>query len=541
LAAVILLLWKWQTNASASNDDFNSSDWKETYEVDSKNPHGLYLFFRFLRIQKVAKKIVVISDRYKLDSILLRKEKVVFCSISDTIGFTENEWLKIKAKIERGSTFFLSSFAQTNTIFSSLGIEEQRSFAFEKRITVKWNENRQKIDLYCVKNLDTIFGEWYGLSHLSASKASELMRFQGLTAMYALTVGKGTFFHHTLPQSLTNVALKNPKSFEYLSFVAQQLPSHSKIYVLKFATIHNTSIKSEFDEEINRQNESLLKFILESRILRNTMMLTFGSIFLFILFRTRRRKHLVPVLPPKTNTTLAFVDSIASIFLKQQIPSSILAMQRKNFFDTVLRYYYIDMHRNVSEENIRLLAEKTGFEIQKLSSLINSLNMRHASADNDFVSNVARIQLEFYTHCGIHQTIEEQFKSTIEIRRNSWLSILVLTMGTLFFLQGLIMLAKSNPVGAVLWSIGWAILFWAFARFLRIHFRIKNGVIEIYSVFGKKLKVKNPSDFKVHMDEKNIILEWDGKKKVISKFDTMRVDRSRLERFIHLKDEHDNR
>lgn len=539
LAAVVFLLWKWQSNAPVE-DGYRSSDWTTTYEAESKKPRGLFLFFQMLKMKKVATKIVALSDRSKLDSVLKRKEDALFIAIGDTIGFTYTEWALMKIKLEEGSSFFLSSSIQTQNILADLDIHETPAFIFDRYIRLKFNQGKEKIDFYHVHNLDTIYGEWYGISQLEATNNQTVLRFNGLTAMYEMPVGKGKFIHHTLPQTLTNIALKTPNSFHYLKAITHHLPQKTKVYILSFANVHNTSIKSEI-EEMDAQEESLLKFILESRILLNTMMLTFGSIFLFILFRTRRRKHLVPVLPPKTNTTLAFVESIASIFLKQQIPSSILAMQRKNFFDTVLRYYYIDMHRNANEENIRLLAEKTGFELQKLNHLISSLNMRHASAENDFVSKVAKLQLEFYTHCGIHQPIEEHVKSTIEMRRNSWLSLLVLTMGTLFFLQGLIMLAKSNPVGAVLWAMGWVLLFWAFARFLRIHFSIKNGVIEIYNVFGKKLKVKNPSDFKVHMDEKNIILEWDGKKKVISKFDTMRIDRSRLERFIHLKDEHDNR
>lgn len=541
LSLALFAVWKWQSPKSASQGEYQSSDWQTTYEAQSKSPRGLFLFFRLLKLKNKVPKLVSLSSRDKWDSIANLKETALYIAIGDTIGFTNSEWEKMQAKIEQGSTFFMASSCQTENILDFLQIKEHTSFAYERKVRVKFDNNRQKIDFYAVFNLDTIYAEWQGITRLENTYThKETMRFKGMTAMYETSIGKGKFIHLTLPQTLTNYALKSKNAFAYARFIATQFPSKTKVYVLDFTQLHNTI--EEQEDEFNFENEkTLLKFILENRILLNTMMLVFSTIILFLMFRTRRRKNLIPVLPPQTNTTLAFVESVASIFLKQQIPSSILAIQKKNFFDTVLRYYYIDMHRKADEESIRLLAEKTGYDLKRLTKLIQDLNTRHVSVDNEFVSHTAKMQLEFYTHCGIHQPAQEQVKSSIELRKNTWITVFVFMLGIVFFFNGLIQLAKSNPIGSIFWMMGWILLLFGFTRILRSHFSIHKGKIEVYNAFGFKQKISNNFDFQVYFDDKNIIVEYDGKKKFIPKLDTSRIDRSRLERFIHLKDEYDNR
>jgi hypothetical protein len=316
--------------------------------------------------------------------------------------------------------------------------------------------------------------------HESEYPVSELIRFQNLSSLLKLKLPESTILIHSNPTTLLNINAKSKNAFRYINFILNQLPTKQTIYFVDFARVQN---RGEEEEQIEPEN-NLMQLIYENRILLNSMMLLFFTGLLFVIFRTKRRREVVPVIPQEINITKAFAETIGSIYLNKQNPSSILALQRKNFFDTVYRYYYVDLSKKREETIIKSLAEKTNYDFNELNHLISHLDAENKEVGNDYIIKLAKLQHDFYKHCGIIEDKIETKVQSFEVSRNMWISSFFLTVGFLAFLTGLYLLTKSNAAGVIIWIAGFLLLIYGVLRFLRPHLSIQKNQVTYFNSFG---------------------------------------------------------
>ncbi|NBR14060.1 MAG: hypothetical protein EBU01_05690 [Crocinitomicaceae bacterium] len=538
IALVLLSIWRWNSSFSNGSGGFNSTNWNERYKIDSKNPNGLYLFFQLIKLKNPKQKIVVISNEYQYDSILKRSENATFLMIADTIGLTDDESTLLKKRLLKGSSLFLSASKFSSNLLDTFGFDGREKFAFEKKI--KLNFESKSASFYSVFQQDTIYDEWTGIYKPSTSSEYQfdpLIRFQALTALLRIQLPKSVVILHTLPRTLVNYQSKNKNAFEYNNFLLNQLPKNQTIYYVEFARVKNEG--ESYDDAPTAEN-SLLTLVLENRVLLNAMMMVFFTALLFIIFRTRRRKTIVPIIPTQPNTTKAFAETVASIYLSKQYPLSILTIQKKNFFDTVLRYYYIDLYRSQDDFALQMLSEKTNYKIAELKHLIDCLKVEK-EVSNDFVSKTAKLQHKFYKHCGIIVPEEEKWKPQFEVSRNIWFTFLVFVAGFILFSAGLNLLAKSNGAGVILWILGTFILIFGTIRLIRPHIAIHPKEIKYYSTFGFSKSIPFSDIQKIEIVDNSIDIYTNSKTIHFSKMDTMKIDIIQLKGFIHLNKLYDNR
>ena len=110
----------------------------------------------------------------------------------------------------------------------------------------------------------------------------------------------------------------------------------------------------------------LLDLIMKNPLWRNGLLLTLLGVFLFALFRSKRRRAIIYEPKKKVNTTKAYVDTISSIYLGKQNPANLLRLQKQNFFQAVNRHFYMDLSRDDHPDIWRKLAEKSDYPLEKL-------------------------------------------------------------------------------------------------------------------------------------------------------------------------------
>jgi hypothetical protein len=228
--------------------------------------------------------------------------------------------------------------------------------------------------------------------------------------------------------------------------------------------------------------------------------------------------------------TKTFVETIASIFLNKQNPPSVLQIQRKNFYDTVLRNYYIDLQRNKEDSSLELLAEKTDYPIGKIQKLLKELRYDNQAIDNDYILNVSKLQQDFYRHCRIISSEKTEINQEFELSRSIWISTLLLIIGVTTTLLGLYMLVNSNGAGVIFWIFGFIILTIAVIRMLVPHLKISGMEITYFNWFGIRVKLTEP--IMLNAEKSLISLKINNKEITIPHWDVMKNDISILKRFI---------
>ncbi len=530
LAVVLALIW-FSGKGDGTNGVRNYSyNWDKKFDFQSKDPKGLYLFFSLLKFKNPKRPIYEINSPYKFDSVLHQDKKATFIFIGDTIGLLDSELKLLLNKCNSGSSMFISSNQLGSNITDTVFSKFERGFDFDSFTSYRFNGKKAKF-FGCYQN-DTIAIEWSGFREFESNfgPMDALVRQNNLTTLIRLKQIESCIFLQSNPEPFTNYQLKQKDGFEHANFVINQLPLNDPIYFISVAQVHFFSEDEVTDQEGSESEQNLLELIINNRILLNTLVLVLFGAVLFVLFRARRRRAIIPIMHKQQGVTKTFVESIASIFLNKQNPPRVLQIQRKNFYDTVLRNYYIDLQRNKEDSSLELLAEKTDYPIGKIQKLLKELRYDNQAIDNDYILNVSKLQHDFYRHCRIISSEKTEINQEFELSRNIWISTLLLIIGATTTLLGLFMLVNSNGAGVIFWIFGFIILTIAVIRMLVPHLKISGMEITYFNWFGIRFKLTEP--IMLNTEKPLISLKIKNKEITIPHWDVMKNDLSILKRFI---------
>ena len=91
-----------------------------------------------------------------------------------------------------------------------------------------------------------------------------------------------------------------------------------------------------------------------------------------MLFNARRKQRAIPVINPLKNTTVAFTQTISSLYLKEQDHKNLVDKKIAYFLEKVRTKYLLNTN-NLHKDFILLLAAKSGNEIRNTKYLINTI------------------------------------------------------------------------------------------------------------------------------------------------------------------------
>ncbi|MFM8363241.1 MAG: hypothetical protein ACKOA4_11140, partial [Haliscomenobacter sp.] len=150
---------------------------------------------------------------------------------------------------------------------------------------------------------------------------------------------KGFFYIHTTPIVFSNLALLDEERTQYAFRALSHLPPGPLLWDHYSKTPPSESTDDYDPGARQLQSDSPLGYILSQPPLALAWYLILLAGLLFLLFRTRRRQRIIPVLPARHNHTLEFVKAIGRLHFLQQDHRSI-ALQNMKFFLQTLRERY---------------------------------------------------------------------------------------------------------------------------------------------------------------------------------------------------------
>ena len=179
--------------------------------------------------------------------------------------------------------------------------------------------------------------------------------------------GKGAVYMHTNPVVFTNYFLLKGKE-KYVENVFSYLPSNTVYW--------DPQIKKSRFSDANDDKSSIFKFFLQNKTLTWFLYVSFGGLLLFMLFNARRKQRAIPIIHPLENTTVAFTQTIASLYLKEQDHKN-LADKKIAYFLEKVRTKYLLNTTNLNKDFITNLAAKSDNNIANTNYLINTIITLH--------------------------------------------------------------------------------------------------------------------------------------------------------------------
>lgn len=543
IVAMFLMVWMFSgpnEKQKSKRRTFVSSNWTSRFQVDDKKPMGLYLLTSLTQAHLDSNHHVVPAiDWIDMDSIRAKdKQRKTYFFVGNVFGLISSEVDTLLADVKSGSTLFLSYYDLTENMYEKLFYEYELAFEYNDHVNVFTDKHKFKmINLF---QNDTVATDWPAFKKIeSLGDHESLSSFMEMSNFIKVKYGKGTLYFHSNPGMFYNYQLKRLHGFKYTEFVLNQLPKNQNIYLLELGRRTDNYGNEDTDDDTGTEgkvDDSYFKLIFQSPMLLTALLLSILGLILFVIFRSKRTQPIVPYIEKKKNMTLAFTETITSIYYAKRHPYGLLQVQRKNFYATIHKHFFIDLNRGADNKVLDVLAEKCNMQRSEIDEIVNMLETKEAFSVNDqYIANVNKKMHAFYRQIGvISDKLNEKIQSReMVFRRSMLVPIALIFSGISLFIVGIYYLMISIGVGIVFWPIGILLIALGSIRISHPYMKIKQNTIEYYSTLGKKYSFNKDDLISTELKAKGAILNFKEDKKLIINFwDLSRFDKQQFKRFV---------
>ena len=331
-------------------------DWEQTYDANSKQPYGLYIFGEQLK-HFFSKKVDRIS--YTPYEYLRRnQQKGNYNYIFTTKGIDEVSLKKILSDVRAGSqALFLN---EDQGLIDTLKIETD--YDYVSKINLQLNSTSYNKPIYL--HIEKVFVKVSYFTQLDKErdKALGYVFFSEDTKkkinFVEVPYGKGKFFLHVGPPiAFTNYFLKESQEVRsYAATVLSYLPEDRPTVWFVPPT----------------QGEDTLSFIMSQPQLRAAWHLMLLGFVLYLLFKGKRQQRIIPVIEKPKNTTIEFAQSISSLYYQERDATDMVRKKITYFLDQVRQRYYLDTQQ-INEDFAIKLANKSGKDKDLVQQIVGTI------------------------------------------------------------------------------------------------------------------------------------------------------------------------
>ena len=346
----------------------NPTNWKPTYSLDHKNPFDLYVFNREIKNiipENRIKRILKTPYEY----IQEQTKKVNYLVIKQNMYITDDTLLL--EEVKKGSNLFVSSENYISNITDTLGLkytEVDSDLSLKKLDILKLsltNKNWGKAD-YNLKHVQNTFAFVDADSGTTTILGTEKMPDGKVYPNFLkIKFGKGYVFIHNQPQVFTNYALlaKN-SSASYVAHMLSYIPNDMD--VVWFVNGQTSNLNAP-------KTETGLSVVFRYPALRAVWLLLVYGLVVYILFNSKRRQRIVPVIKPLKNTTVEFVQTIGNLYFQQGNTANIIEKKIVFFLDRIRTYYFIDTS-GLDYRFAEKLKSKSGKNLELITEILEFIN-----------------------------------------------------------------------------------------------------------------------------------------------------------------------
>ena len=361
------------------------------YLYRDKEPMGTNIAYRLLPgqfygdISLASKKVNALVNSFAY------MKGTVYISIGKDIVLEGDELEQLLQYVSRGNEFFLSAGNIDSRLLDTLGIKQGEDLSFN------WTEEKRAYT--SVRMADTLsfgrkrFGFYFSplmnvFTRYDSSTTKELGINENGRANYIVTrFGKGKFYFHTEPSAFSNYFLLTADNTSYYSQVFSYLNKDAHL-VIWGDTYRFGKPGDDF---------SALAIFWKNPPLTYALLLACALMLLYIAFGSKRKRRLVPALPPNKNESISFVHTIGNLYLQKKDNRNIAIKMMTYFFEHIRSSYYLTTSA-VNADFIQALSRKSGVaenKVQQLMEKADYLNNTDAITDQELFE-INNLIYEFY-------------------------------------------------------------------------------------------------------------------------------------------------
>jgi len=335
-------------------------NWEPTLINTDKNPYGSYILFSEAESLFPNEKITVSRQPVynQLTDTIVNKYNYIL--IAPAAALSNVELVKLSEFVKSGNHVFIASERFEDSFCDSLGI----------KLTAQFNLSSKNDSAYHFCNPLTddrsfavpSFSRGYFTVTDSLYKVTALMEdLQKRKVMIKIQMGKGSLVLCSLPLMFSNW------------FILQDGMSDIPFKALSYLPADRPLVWDEYMKQGRGENTSPIRVILANRALSWAYFLSLFGVLLILVFETRRRRSMVPVVEPLRNTSLEFVKAVGLLHFEQRDYSDIAHKRIAYFLERIRLHYHLPTQKT-DNEFAAVLSEKSGYDPAETMNLVNVVN-----------------------------------------------------------------------------------------------------------------------------------------------------------------------
>ena len=181
--------------------------------------------------------------------------------------------------------------------------------------------------------------------------------------------GKGRLILVTTPLLFTNYSVLNDTISELTFRLMSEFGDMPVVRTDKYG-------ETTLDE---MRQESPFRYFVSQPPLRIALYTALVMLLLFMVFNSRRRQRVIPVIKPPANRSLEFMKLVGTLYYERHDNADLLHTKYRSFVEELRRKTGLDVDDDTDDEQLfESLAEKTGMEVVYLRDLV--LRLRQIDA-----------------------------------------------------------------------------------------------------------------------------------------------------------------
>ncbi len=413
-----------------SSCDDSATKWYVTLKKEEKKPYGTYLAYNSLQQFFPTSRIGVLSPGYNFNHItnsmsINEHGKNLMILVGINFYLSDEEWEKLRQFVRNGNEVVLFANALDKKIEDELtchlntnvpGLDFQfptpqntaaltvidypgRLFTYKgKSIASCFTANeedstagRQSVDSN-VKNEPAKILRQTSLSNRGTSSgyyiiADTLGFSDGKPDCIRFRMGNGHITIHAAPTVMSNYFLLQDGNIDYLSKIWSSIPGDIYQIYWNNYLIHYPHAASSTNGLWN------------SQATRWAFLLTILIVGTYVLFQSRRRQRIIPVIPPLRNDSVSFVETVGRLYYNTGNNANLAEKMTQQFLEWVRLNYYLNT--NILDDTfITQLSLKSGTSLPVVSglvSMIHELRTHSVKPDDAYIHQLYKTIQLFYT------------------------------------------------------------------------------------------------------------------------------------------------
>lgn len=357
----------------------------ETFGLNDKFPFGVNVAHELIKnmYQDVYNQTIdYVMTTSDLDS------NSMYISITGNFDISDSESQSLISIIEDGNSAFISSNNFHTHFLDELGVKTNNVISFSGSLFNMQDVGVWLNDSTTQKEVYSFFYSPFTNHFISFDTNATVLGYNdsGQPNFLKIKLDEGYIFLHSEPRALSNYFLLTDNNYEYLNQLMNLVyRGEDAFYWDGFhgnANNSNTTSASYFSELMNHPS---LKF---------ATLLFLGLLFVYVYSESKRKRSIIPILKPNTNSNVSFTETIARLYYQKKDNKNI-AMKMIVHINEYLRSKYFHQGQDMSAS---WLSKKSGLEESDIEALYSEIEdvKKNKVVDDSQLARLNDLIFKFY-------------------------------------------------------------------------------------------------------------------------------------------------